>query len=64
MSHNQTIEDILRRRSIRHYLDKPIPETDIQLIVECGIHAPTARNKQNWHFTVIKIGRASCRERV
>ncbi len=50
---NQTIENILSRRSIRNYLDKPIPEADLKWIVKCGIYAPTARNKQNWHFTVI-----------
>jgi nitroreductase len=50
---NETINTILTRRSVRNYLDKPISEADLQMIVECGIHAPTARNKQNWHFTVI-----------
>ncbi|MDD4184081.1 MAG: nitroreductase family protein [Candidatus Izemoplasmatales bacterium] len=50
---NETIEIIRKRRSVRSYLDKPIPEEDLKQIIECGVLAPSARNKQNWHFTVI-----------
>ncbi|HOP57171.1 MAG TPA: nitroreductase [Bacillota bacterium] len=50
---NPTIEAILGRRSVRSYLDKPIPEVDLKKIIECGIYAPSARNRQSWHFTVI-----------
>jgi nitroreductase len=50
---NSTIETILSRRSIRSYLDKPIPENDLQKIIECGLYAPSSRNKQDWHLTVI-----------
>jgi len=50
---NQTIETIMNRRSIRHYLEKAIPDADLKWIVKCGIYAPSARNKQNWHFTVV-----------
>jgi nitroreductase len=47
------IDLILDRRSVRSYLDKPIPDDLIDQIIQCGIYAPTARNKQSWHFTVI-----------
>jgi nitroreductase len=50
---NSTIETILSRRSIRSYQDKQIPESDLQKIIECGINAPSSRNKQEWHLTVI-----------
>jgi len=50
---NSTIETILSRRSIRSNQDKPIPEEHLQKIVECGIYAPSSRNKQDWHLTVI-----------
>ena len=50
---NATIETIMSRRSIRSYQDKPIPEQDLQQIIECGIYAPSSRNKQEWHLTVI-----------
>jgi nitroreductase len=50
---NNTIETILSRRSIRSYQDKKIPEQDLQEIIKCGIYAPSSRNKQDWHLTVI-----------
>jgi nitroreductase len=50
---NQTIESILTRRSVRRFTDQPIEEESLRQIVECGIYAPSARNRQNWHFTVI-----------
>ncbi len=50
---NKTIEDILNRRSIRAYLDKPIPDEDLQTIIKAGLYAPSAKNKQDWHFSVI-----------
>ncbi|MDD3126189.1 MAG: nitroreductase family protein [Candidatus Izemoplasmatales bacterium] len=50
---NQTIDLILQRRSVREFTNQPIEAEKLKQIVECGIYAPTARNKQNWHFTVI-----------
>ncbi len=50
---NETIDLILKRRSIRNFSKKLISEADLKSIVECGLFAPSARNKQNWHFTVI-----------
>lgn len=50
---NKTIEDILSRRSVRSYQDKAIPDEDLQLIIKAGLYAPSAKNKQDWHFSVI-----------
>ncbi len=50
---NETIENILARRSVRKYLDKPVSEAHIKTIVKCGLYAPSAKNRQNWHLTVI-----------
>ncbi|MBI9008729.1 MAG: nitroreductase [Tenericutes bacterium] len=50
---NQTVETILKRRSVRDFLDKPISEEELQTIIKCGLFAPSAKNRQNWHFTVI-----------
>ncbi len=30
-----------------------ISEEELNNIVKCGLFAPSAKNKQNWHFTVI-----------
>jgi len=51
---NKTVEFILKRRSVRNFLDKMISEEELQTIIKCGLYAPSAKNRQNWHFTVIK----------
>ena len=50
---DEIINCILRRRSIREYSNKEISKEVIKRILECGIYAPTAKNRQKWHFTVI-----------
>ncbi|NLJ85356.1 MAG: hypothetical protein GX322_02860 [Firmicutes bacterium] len=50
---NETIKHILARRSIRKYRSIPVEEEKISTIVECGQYAPSAMNRQPWHFTVI-----------
>ena len=47
------IEVIKKRRSIREYLDKPIPKEALQNLVDAARFAPTARNVQPWEFIVI-----------
>lgn len=49
-----TIEAILKRRSIRRYKPDPIPEEDLRKILECGRQAPSAGNRQPWHFIVTR----------
>ena len=51
---NQTIETILTRRSTRKFLEKPIPEADLKLIVEAALCAPSGKNGQTWKFTVVE----------
>ncbi len=42
------------RRSIRHYQDREISEEAIQQVLEAGRWAPSASNRQPWHFIVIR----------
>lgn len=51
---NETLKNIGNRRSIRTFLPEQINGTDMQAIIEAGIYAPSATNKQPWHFTVIE----------
>ena len=51
---NEILNCINSRRSIRKYKERQISEADLQAILEAGILAPTARNQQKWHFTVIQ----------
>jgi nitroreductase len=48
------IEAIRKRRSIRQYLEKPIPEETLMTILECARIAPSAGNRQPWVFIVVK----------
>ncbi len=49
-----TFTCIRTRREIRDYLDKPIPDENLQKILEAGRLAPSSKNSQPWHFVVIK----------
>lgn len=48
------LDFIKERRSIRAFQDKPIPEKEIEMILEAGRWAPSASNRQPWEFIVIK----------
>ena len=50
---NETIQTILSRRSVRSYEKRPVESEKITTIMECAQYAPSARNLQPWHFTVI-----------
>lgn len=49
-----TMKAILGRRSIRKYLMKDVEEEKITAILEAGRWAPSASNKQPWHFIVVR----------
>ena len=46
----KTIEE---RKSIRSYLDKEVEEEKLLAVLEAGRLAPSARNRQQWHFYVV-----------
>jgi nitroreductase len=49
-----TFEVIDDRRSIRRFTDKEIPNEVITKIIEAGLKAPSAKNKQPWKFIITK----------
>ena len=51
---NETLKNIRNRRSTRAFLPEQLNDTDVQDIIDAGIYAPSATNKQPWHFTVIQ----------
>jgi len=51
-----TIEAIRSRRSIRRYKTDPIPKEHLEIILEAGRLAPSARNRQPWHFVIVTDG--------
>ena len=48
-----TLQTISDRRSIRRYRREPIPDQHLKQILEAGRQAPSAANRQPWHFVVI-----------
>jgi len=46
-------EAIRGRRSIRKYADKPVPLEIVREVLEAGTWAPSAKNGQQWRFTVL-----------
>ena len=44
---NQTIKDIISRRSVKKYIDKAVPQELLEQIVKAGTYAPTGRNSQS-----------------
>ena len=50
----EAMEAILSRRSIRKYTEKPVSESQIKLLLEAAMAAPSAHNRQPWHFVVVK----------
>lgn len=51
---NETLKSIRNRRSIRSFLPEQLKDMDVQAIIDAGIYAPSATNKQPWHFTVVQ----------
>ena len=44
---NQTIKDIISRRSVKKYLDKPVPMELVEEVVKAGTFAPSGMNMQS-----------------
>jgi nitroreductase len=47
-------EAIKKRRSVRSYLDKPIEKEKLSEILEAARLAPSASNRQEWRFVVVR----------
>ncbi|MDR1613709.1 MAG: nitroreductase family protein [Planctomycetota bacterium] len=51
---NEVLTAIRARRSVRKLKPDPIPDHLRDLIVESGLYAPSAKNAQAWHITVVQ----------
>lgn len=51
---NPVTDLLLSAWSPRNYTEVPVTDQQIDMILQCGIKAPSARNGQPWHFTVLK----------
>lgn len=48
------IETIKKRSSTRGYTNEPLTDDELNTLLHAGLQAPTAANKQEIHFTVLK----------
>ncbi len=44
---------LMKRNSVRNFLDKPVPNELIIQLLSSGMQAPSANNQQPWEFIVI-----------
>lgn len=47
------IENIMTRTSIRAYTNQPVAADTVEILLKAGMAAPSAVNKQPWHFVAI-----------
>jgi iodotyrosine deiodinase len=57
--------DVLRRRrSVRMFSDRPVPQSTIEWLVRCAHTAPSGANKQPWRFVCVQDARMKARIRA
>ena len=54
MEVNPVLSNMMARRSIRKYLNKPVEHEKLEAIVKCGINAPSGMNRQPWIVRVVE----------
>lgn len=47
------INNIMTRASVRGFIEKPVEQDKIDLMLRAAMAAPTDKNKQPWHFVVL-----------
>lgn len=47
------VENIMTRKSVRKFLDEPIPKDVLESVLKAGMAAPSAMNRQPWAIGVI-----------
>ena len=47
------VDNLMTRRSVRAYKDEVVPREIMDVILECGIHAPNGMNKQPWEIRIV-----------
>ena len=47
------MNNIFERRSVRDFLDRPVPKDEVELLVHAASYAPSAHNGQPWEFIYV-----------
>ncbi len=48
------LDEMLRRRSVREFSDRAVPEEVLRDCLEAAASAPSGANRQPWHFVVVR----------
>lgn len=51
---NEIMQNILTRRSVRAFRPDQVKDEDLEQILQAGLYAPSAMNRQTWQFTVVQ----------
>jgi coenzyme F420-0:L-glutamate ligase / coenzyme F420-1:gamma-L-glutamate ligase len=51
--HEALLQALHERRSLRRYQAVPVPHDIIEVVLEAGLWAPSAHNRQPWRFVVL-----------
>jgi nitroreductase len=50
----EILPEIIKRKSIRSFNLKPVTKDIINRILEAGVKAPSAKNRQEWRFIIVQ----------
>lgn len=53
MMNSDFIELIRKRRSVREFTDEPLTDSEIELLKEMALRAPSSRNLRPWEFVFV-----------
>ena len=53
MNQKEIFNNIMSRTSVRSFLDQPVESEKVEMLLHAAMAAPSACNKQPWHFAVI-----------
>jgi nitroreductase len=45
---------VKERRSIRKYREQPVPDSEVEILIDLARHAPSSMNGQPWHFVIVR----------
>lgn len=51
---SKVFDNIITRRSVRNFKEEQLTKEQLESIITAGLYAPSARNSQNWQFTVVQ----------
>jgi len=53
-SHIDIIDVLTKVRTAKSFTNEAVADEDLDIILKAGINAPSARNSQPWHFSVVR----------